>query len=67
MLNLWEKSQIAIYFEDEEAEGHVRQGFNNLIGDATDEQIGQFIQSVDLLHELPADYAIVTNSHRYII
>lgn len=67
MLNLWEKSKIDVYFEDEEVEGFVRQGFSHLVKDATEEEIGAFIQAIHSLHELPVAHAIVTDSNRYVI
>lgn len=67
MFNLWEKSKIDLYFEDEETEGFVRQGFNHLVKDATEEEIGEFMQAMNSLHELPVAHAIVTESHRYVV
>lgn len=67
MLKLWEKSKVDVLFEDEANEKLVRQGFNNLIGDVSDEELGAFIDSINSLHELPAAYAIVSDSYRYTI
>lgn len=65
MERLWEKSKIDIYFEDAEQDGYVRQGYNNLIDEVSAEQVNQFVQTLGTLHELPAAYAVVTESHRY--
>ncbi len=67
MLKLWEKSKVDVFFEDEANEKLVRQGFNNLIGDVSDEELGAFINSINSLHELPAAHAIVSESYRYTI
>lgn len=67
MLKLWEKSKVDILFEDEANEKVVRQGFNNLINDVSDEELGAFIDSINSLHELPAVYAVVSDSYRYTI
>lgn len=65
MEGLWEKSKIDIYFDSGEPDEYVRQGFNNLVDDTSGEQINTFVQTMNSLHELPAAYAIVTESHRY--
>ena len=67
MLNVWEKSKIDLYFEDEEQERLVRQGFGHLVKDATEEEVTMFIQMIHSLHEIPVIHAIVTDSHRYIV
>lgn len=67
MLNVWEKSKIDLYFEDENQEELVRQGFNNLIKGTTEEEVSMFVQMINSLHELPVIHAIVTDSHRYIV
>lgn len=67
MLNVWEKSKIDLYFENEEVEGYVRQGFSHLIKEATAEEIGAFVQAINSLHDLPVTHAIVTDSQRYVI
>ncbi len=66
MIKVWENSKVDVYFEDLENETLVRQGFNNLIQGATEEEIGAFVQAVDSLHELPSAHAIVSESYRYI-
>lgn len=65
MEGLWEKSKIDVYFETGVADEYIRQGFNNLVNDASGEQVNTFIETLGELHELPAAYAIVTDSHRY--
>lgn len=67
MEGLWEKSKVDIYFEDGEQDRYVRQGFNNLTDEVSGEQVNAFVQTLNSLHELPAAYAIVTESHRYDI
>ncbi len=67
MLNVWEKSKIDLYFEDEETEGYVRQGFSHLVQETSSEEIGAFVQAINSLHDLPVAHAIVTESQRYII
>ncbi len=66
MLNVWEKSKMDLYFEDEELDGYVRQGFSHLIEKATPEEIGAFVQAIHSLHDLPVSHAIVTDSQRYV-
>lgn len=66
MIKVWEDSKLNVYFEDAEGEKLVRQSFSNLVEGVTGEEINQFVQAVDSLHELPTAYAIVTDSHRYI-
>lgn len=67
MIKVWEKSKVDLYFEDVENEKLVRQGFNNLKNEATEEEIGSLVGAIDSLHELPAVHAIVSDSHRYIV
>lgn len=67
MLNVWEKSKIDLYFEDEDQERLVRQGFNHLVKGVTEEEVAMFIQMIHSLHELPVIHAIVTDSQRYLV
>lgn len=67
MIKVWEKSKIDVYFEEEGQEQLVRQGFNNLVNDANEEQVGSFVETINSLHELPVAHAIVTDSHRYVL
>lgn len=61
----WEKSKVDVYFEDEANDGFVRQGFNNLIGEVTGEELGAFTDALNALHALPVGYAVVSESYRY--
>lgn len=67
MLNLWEKSKITVYFEDEDGEQQVAQTFSHLTKDATPDAIGAVAQAIASLSDLPLAHAIVTDSQRYVI
>lgn len=66
MIKVWEDSKVAVYFEDIENETLVRQGFNNLISDVTEEDMKNFVETIGSLHELPTAHAVVTESYRYL-
>lgn len=63
----WEKSKVDVYFEDEANDGFLRQGFNNLVNEITEEELGAFAGALNSLHELPVSYALVSESYRYEI
>lgn len=67
MLKIWDKSKIDVYFEDELEDKFVRQGFNNLVEDAGENEISEFLQAIHSLNELPVAHAIVQESYRYLI
>lgn len=66
MLKTWDKSKIDVYFEDEEQETFIRQGFNNLVRDIGAEEVETFVNALNALHELPVAHAVVQESYLYL-
>lgn len=65
MLNVWDKSKIVLYFEDEEGDKLVSQTISNVTEDPSDEAVEMVADAFDALSGRPLNHLILTHNQRY--
>lgn len=63
MAKTWLENKLDIYLEDVENDKTIRKGFNNIVEDASDQQVSDFADAVASLYHFDKSHAVLSQSY----